>query len=75
MTDNVTPFTGITKLRVDPQRVLTAAIEAGLSEVVICGFDLEGNDYFASSSPDAGEVNWTLDRAKWRLMQTVDDLI
>ena len=75
MTDNVTPFTGITSLPIDPQRVLQAALDAGLKEVVICGFDANGDDYFASSEADAGAVNWVLDRAKWNLMQQVDALI
>lgn len=75
MTAEVVNFTGITALQTDPQRVLEAALRNGLTQVVICGFDAEGNDYFASSEPDAGVVGFHLDRAKWNLMRQVDRMV
>jgi hypothetical protein len=66
-------FKGITKLDLEPDRVLTKAI-GELSEVVIVGFDKDGEAFFASSVADAGQALWHLERAKWRLMQMVDHL-
>ena len=75
MTAQVVPFTGITTLDVDPISVLEAAKEAGMTEVVICGFDADGNEYFASSMADAGAAGFHLDRAKWNLMRQVDRMV
>lgn len=63
-----------TRLDLPVDRVLTAALEAGMTEVVIVGYDADGNDYFASSKASAEPVLWHLERAKWRLMRQVDDL-
>ena len=75
MTAQVVPFTGITTLDVDPISVLEAAKEAGMTEVVICGFDADGNEYFASSMADAGAAGFHLDRAKWNVMRQVDRMV
>lgn len=72
MTAEVHEFTGVTTLPLDPQRILQAAMKDGLTQVVICGFDADGNDYFASSEPDAAVAGFHLDRAKWNLMRQVD---
>ncbi len=74
MSAEILEFTGETLLDLDPRRVLQAAIDAGMSEVVIVGYDADGNDYYASSMSDGRSANWHLDRAKWRLMKTVDAL-
>lgn len=71
---NVVPLGNITRLDLDPQRVLQAAMDAGLTEVVICGWDANGDRYFASSVADGGIAGYHLDRAKWALMRTIDDL-
>jgi hypothetical protein len=68
----VLPFTGITKLDIDPAKILDAAKDAGMTEVVICGIDADGNEYFASSMADAGAAGFHLDRAKWALMRQID---
>ena len=75
MTAEVVNFTGVTKLDLDPLRVIEAAREAGLTEVVICGVDADGEEYFASSVADAGAAGWHLDRAKWALMRQVDRMM
>lgn len=75
MTAQVLPFTGITTLDTDPQRVLDGARDAKLTEIVICGVDADGNEYFASSMADGAAAGWHLDRAKWRLMRLVDQMI
>ncbi len=69
---NVIEFRGITKLDLDPDRVLSKAI-GELEDVVVIGFHKDGSEYFASSKSDGAEVLWHLERAKHRLMQTVDD--
>lgn len=75
MSAEVLPFTGITTLDLDPAQIIEAARNAGLTEVVICGVDADGNEYFASSVADAGNAGWHLDRAKWNLMRQVDRLM
>lgn len=75
MTAEVVNFTGATKLDLDPLRIIEAAREAGLTEVVICGVDANGDEYFASSVADAGAAGWHLDRAKWALMRQVDRMM
>lgn len=72
MTDNVVPFGGITRLDVEPSRVLEQAAQAGLSSVVIIGYDADGGEYFASSYADGGDVLWHLERAKFKLMVIAD---
>lgn len=74
MTDNVVSFTGITRLKLDPDGVLREAVGA-LSSVVIVGFTKEGMEYFASSEPDAAIVMFHMDRAKHRLMMKIDQMI
>lgn len=75
MTAEVVNFTGPTTLDIDPRRMLEAALSAGLTEVVICGFTEDGTEYFASSVADAGAAGYHLDRAKWNLMRQVDRMI
>lgn len=74
MSAEIINFSGVTSLDMPPDRILGAAIEAKLAEVVIVGIDVDGNEYFASSQADAGNVVWHLERAKWRLMRQVDDM-
>ena len=75
MSAEVLPFTGISTLPVDPRHVLEGALRDGMTQVVICGFDADGNDYFASSEPDAAVAGFHLDRAKWNLMRQVDRMM
>ena len=70
---NVIQFTGITTLPLDPNRLLEEA-KGKLQDVVILGFDADGDEYFASSKSDAGEVIYHLERAKHRLMKIIDAL-
>ena len=74
MTAEVVTLDVVTRLDLPPDRVLQAALGAGLTAVVVIGYDADGNDYFKSSIASAEPVLWHLERAKWRLMQTVDDL-
>ena len=72
MTAGVVNFTGNSTLDLPCDRVLQEALDAGMTEVVICGFDADGVEYFASSCADAGDAGYHLDRAKWRIMTTLD---
>lgn len=62
----------ITKLNLDPDRVLSKAI-GELTEVVVIGFDKDGDEYFASSIADGGSVVFHLERAKHKLMRIIDE--
>ena len=61
-----------TKLDLPPELLLEAALQAGMTHVVIVGYDGEGKEYFASSQSDAAETLWHLERARHQLMQIVD---
>lgn len=69
---NVVPFTGLSSLDRDPNRVIEAARDAGLSGVVIIGYDKDGEEYFSSSYADGGDVLWLLERMKLSLLKIVD---
>lgn len=63
----VIPFTGITRLDLDPDMILEN--NKGLLEgVVIMGWDKDGNEVFASSYADGGTVLWLLKRMELRLL-------
>jgi hypothetical protein len=70
---DVVDFGGITRLPVDPERVLRGALEHGLERVMVVGVDAEGEEYFAASHPDGGTILWDMERAKHKLMQIADD--
>lgn len=71
--DNVVSFTGITRLDGDPERILKAAMKAGLEGVVILGYDADGAEYFASSYAGGPDVLWLLERCKIALLDAVGD--
>jgi hypothetical protein len=71
--DNVVILPVVTTLDLPPERMLNAALERGLKEVVIIGYDLEGEEYFASSVSDGGDVVWHLERAKLKLLRMPDE--
>lgn len=73
MKDNVVYWNGVTTLDSNPQRVLQRALDAGMSSVVIVGFDKDGGEYFASSNADGADVLWHLERAKFKLMVIADE--
>ncbi len=71
MSGDIVDFTGVTRLDSDPMRALEHAAQAGLTEVIIIGFDANGAEYFRSSVADGGSALWHLERAKIKLL-TVD---
>ena len=73
MSDNVIGWGGITRLDIDPDKVLTAA-GGKLESVLIVGFTKEGDEYFASSKADAEYPIYMMERAKHRLMTIIDEM-
>lgn len=70
---NVVRFTGVTTLDLDADQVLESAL-GKLNGVVVVGFNKDGQEYFASSYADGGEVLWLFERAKKRLLEMPDEL-
>lgn len=63
----VIPFTGITKLDLDPDVVLERSM-GQLEGFVILAYDKDGQEYFASTYADGGVVLWLLERCKTQLL-------
>jgi hypothetical protein len=63
-------FTGITRLDLDPDRILEKA-KGQLQGVIVLGFDNEGAFYGATSYADGGNALWLLEVCKMRLMEGV----
>lgn len=68
MVDNVVELDVVIKLDIPVERVIRWAGEAGLTEIVVLGFDADGEFYFASSKADSGDVLYPLEVAKLRLL-------
>ena len=64
---NVILFNGITKLNLDPDLVLENT-KGKLEGVVLLGYDKKGEEYFASTYADGGDVLWLLERMKMHLL-------
>ena len=62
-----------TKLDVPVDRVILGASEADLEQVIIIGYCKDGAEYFASSISNGPECLWTIERAKKKLLDVVDD--
>lgn len=68
MTAQVFDFNGITRLDLDPDRVLSQAT-GKLQGVVVVGYDKDGEFYAASSYADGGDMLWALELAKKKLLE------
>lgn len=66
---NVVELPIVTRLDLDPQRVLAGALEDGMTEVVIIGYDKDGDEVFRSSLADGADAFWHLERAKLKLLR------
>ena len=60
----------VTRLDLPADKVLEKAIGT-MDSVVLIGYDKEGDEYFASSLADGGDVLWLLERCKQKLLETV----
>lgn len=63
----------ITYLDMPPDRILEGA-KGALEHVVILGYDKGGNEYFASTYADGGNVLWLLERCKKALLEAPEKL-
>ncbi len=70
----VLPGNFITRLKTQPDKAINGAAEWGLEQVVIIGFDKDGDFYFSSSEPDSPTVLHMLMKAQYELMKTEDKL-
>lgn len=57
-----------TTLAVPSERLLQKAIDGAVTNVVIIGYDPEGELWFASSDADCRAVLWLMERAKKLLL-------
>jgi len=73
MTAEIIELDNITSLDIPAERVLRKAADANLQAAIVIGYDADGGEYFASSISDGPEVLWALERAKLRLLRTVDE--
>ena len=64
---NIILFNGITKLDLDPDMVLENT-KGKLDGVILIGYDKEGEEYFASTYADGGDVLWLIERMNLRLL-------
>ena len=64
----------LTRLPVPSEKLLRRALEGGVTNVVIIGYDPAGEFWFASSDADGGDVLWLLELAKRRLFAAADSL-
>lgn len=62
----------VTRLDINPDQVIESAL-GRLKDVVIVGYDKDGQEYFASSIADGGTANWLLDRCKLQLLNMTED--
>lgn len=69
--DNVVDLPVVTKLDLDPDRVLRK-LEGKLSRFVLVGYDKEDQEFLSSTIADGPEVLWLLERAKMQLLNIVD---
>ena len=67
-TNNVIELDVITTLDLDPERILNKAHDK-LDDVVILGYDKNGEFYFASSISSGPEVLWLLENLKKLLLE------
>ena len=67
MKDNVVVLPVITRLDLDPERVLKTAI-GEVDSIVLIGYDKEGELYFASSISDGADVLWLMEKVKKELL-------
>ncbi len=61
-------FTGITKSDLEPDAVLEAA-KGKVLDVIVLGYDENGEEYFASAKADVAAILWLLKRYEKHLLE------
>lgn len=69
---NVVDLPVITRLPLDPKRVLAGASEVDFKRVLIIGVTDDDEEYFYCSDPDGGTCIWDMERAKLKLLRVAD---
>lgn len=69
---NVVVLNVVTTLDIPVGRIIAGALDAKVKDLVIIGFDENGDEFFASSVADGGTVLWLLERAKKKLLELPD---
>lgn len=64
----VIPFTGITRLDLDPDATLEN-LKGKLEGFVVVGYTPDGQEFFASTYADGGTALWLLERLKKQLLE------
>lgn len=70
--DNLVYLDIVTRHNIPAERVLKCALDAEVKDIVICGYTKDGEEYFASSLADGGDVLWLLERTKKKLLDVPD---
>jgi hypothetical protein len=65
----IIPFTGVTKLDLDPDVVLEN-LKGKVEGFVLMGWDADGEEFFSSTYADGGTVLWLIERCKKRLLES-----
>lgn len=71
MTSNITPLNPQSAL--DPDNILENA-KGKFNTVLVLGFDKQDKELFVSSTTDAAEILWLIERMKLRLLNLADQL-
>ncbi len=71
--NTIVEFPGVTRLDLDPQKILDAAPGEDMESVIIVGWKNDGEMYLASSAGNVLEVVATLDIAKASLVNDMVD--
>lgn len=69
LADNISMFPGITPNDYDANIMLEAATRAELDNVIIIGWDKNGDMFFSSSMGDGPECLWLIEKAKKSLLE------
>lgn len=70
--ENVVKLDTPTRYDRKPAEILKSAYDEGLTDVIVIGFDKDGQEYFAASNSDGAEAVWLLERTKLKLLRLVE---
>lgn len=73
LADNISIFPGVTPNKYDPNITLEAATRAELTEVIVIGWDADGDLFFSASNGDGPECLWLIEKAKAALLVAGED--
>lgn len=69
---NIVNLPVVTRLDLPPERIIEAAAEAGLTDIIVIGWKDDGDFYFAGNMADGGDALWLLEMAKRKLMEAAE---